>query len=144
MRFCLAFLVLALALSGSALAQNRVRTETIRPPAAAPPPAFEPAPPSTPTSKFKADAHVAAPPRSGGGKPEIITDPAQLPAPVARARTRILAAARTGDLMKLFELMQSTNPMPVFSFSEDKDPIAFWKANYPDSDGVEILSILVT
>jgi hypothetical protein len=33
--------------------------------------------------------------------------------------------------------------MPVFSFSDDSDPIAFWKANYPDSDGVEALSILI-
>ena len=34
--------------------------------------------------------------------------------------------------------------MPIFSFTDDKDPIAFWKATYPDSDGVEALSILIT
>ena len=33
---------------------------------------------------------------------------------------------------------------PVFSFSDDKDPIAFWKQSYPDSDGIEVLSILTT
>jgi hypothetical protein len=40
--------------------------------------------------------------------------------------------------------MQASEPMPVFSFTEDKDPIAFWKANYPDSAGIEVLSILIT
>ena len=34
--------------------------------------------------------------------------------------------------------------MPIFSFTEEKDPIAFWKATYPDSDGIEALSILTT
>ena len=31
----------------------------------------------------------------------------------------------------------------MFSFSDDKDPIAYWKENYPDSEGVEALSILI-
>jgi hypothetical protein len=40
--------------------------------------------------------------------------------------------------------MQSSETLPVFSFSDDKDPVAYWKANYPDSDGIEVLSILTT
>ena len=32
----------------------------------------------------------------------------------------------------------------VFSFTDEKDPVGFWKENYPDSDGIEILSILTT
>jgi len=32
----------------------------------------------------------------------------------------------------------------VFAFSDDKDPIAFWKTNYPDSDGIEVLAILIS
>src|SRR5467141_427021 len=44
----------------------------------------------------------------------------------------------------LLGVMQANPTLPVFSFSEDKDPIAFWKANYPDSEGIEVLSILVT
>jgi hypothetical protein len=74
--------------------------------------------------------------------PEIITDLSRLPAPVARTRERILAAARSGDLQQLAALMNET--MPIFSFTEEKDPIAFWKATYPDSDGIEALSILTT
>jgi hypothetical protein len=74
--------------------------------------------------------------------PEISTDLSRLPAPVARARERILAAARSGDLQQLAALVNEA--MPVFSFTDEKDPIAFWKANYPDSDGVEVLSTLTT
>ncbi len=40
--------------------------------------------------------------------------------------------------------MRASAPMPIFSFGDAKDPAAFWKANYPDSDGIEVLSILVT
>jgi hypothetical protein len=58
-------------------------------------------------------------------------------------RERILAAARSGDLEKLLLVMQSNETLPVFSFGDEKDPIAFWKANFPDSDGVEILATLI-
>jgi len=51
-----------------------------------------------------------------------------------------LAAARSGELEQLAALMNEA--MPIFSFTDEKDPIAFWKATYPDSDGVEALSIL--
>src|SRR6516225_6752319 len=60
--------------------------------------------------------------------------------PDARTRERLLAAARSGDLQQLAALMNDSTP--VFSFTDEKDPVAFWKANYPDSDGVEVLSIL--
>lgn len=72
--------------------------------------------------------------------PEIITDLSRLPAPVARTRDRILAAARSGDLQQLAAL--TNEMMPIFSFTDERDPIAFWKANYPDSEGIEVLSIL--
>jgi len=47
-------------------------------------------------------------------------------------------------LQKLLTVMQMNETMPIFSFSSESDPVAFWKSNYPDSDGVEVLSILVT
>jgi hypothetical protein len=133
LRLCLALLVLTLPTSGSLLAQNRVRTETIRPPA----------PVTPPPVKFKADAHIAADPAQAAS-PDISSDLSRLPPAVARTRERILAAARTGDLQQLVTEMQTHETMPVFSFTEDKDPIAFWKANYPDSEGIEVLSILTT
>jgi hypothetical protein len=117
-------------------AQNKVRTETIRPPAA----------PGKPDAGSANAIPRIAPPHAQKPvtTPEIMTDLAQLPAPVARTRERILTAARSGDLRKLFAVMQSNETMPVFSFSDDRDPVAYWRTNYPDSEGVELLSILVT
>ena len=91
----------------------------------------------TTTNPGKPSGHLL--PLPPGAIPEVITDLSRLPAPVARTRERILTAARSGDLKQLAALVNET--MPVFSFTDEKDPIAFWKANYPDSDGVEVLSI---
>ena len=81
--------------------------------------------------------------RPPSAPPEIITDLARLPPRVARARERILEAARSGELQKLVTVMQSNETMPSFSLGDDKDPIAYWKTNYPDSDGIEVLAILI-
>jgi hypothetical protein len=72
----------------------------------------------------------------------ILTDLSVLPPPVARMRTRIIEAARTGDLDKVLTVMQSNETMPIFSFANEKDPLAYWRANYPDSGGLEVLAIL--
>jgi hypothetical protein len=122
-RLFLTAVVLALTWSAAAIAQNTVRTETIRPPAASVPK----------PGAAKADA-----------VPDITTDVSHLPAPVARMREQILAAARSGDLTKVVAVMKSSAAMPVFSLADDSDPIDYWKATYPDSEGVEALSILVT
>jgi hypothetical protein len=122
------FMILAtlgLIVGGGLAAQTRVHTETIRPPAA-------PGAPQAPTVATEPSVPV-----------EIITDLSRLPVPVARMRERILQAARSGDLEKLLLVMQSNETLPVFSFGDEKDPIAFWKANFPDSDGVEILATLI-
>jgi hypothetical protein len=116
---------LGLIVGGALAAQTRVQTETIHPSAA------PEAPPSPPVA-----TEPAAP-------AEIITDLSRLPVPVARMRERILRAARSGDLEKLVLVMQSNETLPVFSFGNEKDPIAFWKSNFPDSDGVEILATLI-
>mgnify|MGYP003333211545 CR=1 FL=1 len=71
--------VAALICGSQADAQNKVRTETIRPSVTANP-AGKPNAHATPS-----DAHNAA------GVPDIVTDLSQLPAPVARTRERILA-----------------------------------------------------
>jgi hypothetical protein len=125
LRIGLSFFVLALVASGSALAQ---------PPGEAAPPAQR----NAGADKGKPTGHLL--PLAPSSVPEIITDLSRLPAPVARTRERILAAARSGDLQQLAALVNRA--MPVFSFTDEKDPIAFWKANYPDSDGLEVLSIL--
>src|SRR5437762_4861359 len=125
---------LVLVASGSALALKSLRGEGAKPPEISEPPPAEPA--QNPAAAEKSKGHTAAP----SAAPEIITDLSRLPAPVARTRERLLAAARSGDLQQLAGMM--TDTLPTFSFTDDKDPVAFWKANYPDSDGVEVLSIL--
>src|SRR5262249_17396799 len=88
------------------------------------------------TAPDKPTGHLPPPPAA---IPEIITDLSRLPPPVARTRERILTAARSGDLAQLAALVNEAKP--VFSFTDEKDPVAFWKANYPDSGGIEVLSI---
>jgi hypothetical protein len=122
--------LLAHGVAAAQLAQNKVRTETIRPPAAG-------------EQKYRNPGHLAAPSAATGKLPEVIADPGRLPPAVARTRERILAAARSGQFVRLFAVMKEAPTLPVFSFAEDSDPVAFWKANYPDSEGVEALSILV-
>lgn len=114
-RFLAALAALHLLADGMAAAQTRVQTQSIRPP--------------------KASAAT--------DKPEIVSDLSRLPANVARMRERILAAARSGDLNRLVTVMQGNETPPVFSFSNERDPVRFWRENYPDSEGLEALSILI-
>ncbi len=41
-------------------------------------------------------------------------------------------------------LMRANGNVPVFSHTQKQDPAAYWKESYPDSDGIEILSILIS
>jgi hypothetical protein len=132
--------------SGSVLAQSKVRTETIRPPAGATV--------SPPATQFVAPGQDDSATAAGGLLPPALTKPAagpeiagaaaHLPPAVARTRERILAAARTGDLQALLAVMKADGGMPAFSHTQKQDPAAYWKESYPDSEGVEILSILIT
>jgi hypothetical protein len=128
--------VLTLAASAVMLAPSDARSEPLMSPPTATPLLVQ----QTPAADDKRTGHVI-PPAPSSPVPEIITDLSRLPPPVARTRARILAAARSGELQQLADLMNETTP--IFSFTDDKDPVAFWKAVYPDSDGVEALSILI-
>jgi hypothetical protein len=149
-------LALALAFAGSVdgVGQVKVHTETIKPSspstADAPPatglptPSADEASPVTGTVTEKKQVGPATAEAQGSAPaPEPISDLSRLPAPVAQTRERILAAARSGDLGQLVAVMQAGRTMPIFSLNDDKDPIPFWKANYPDSDGLEVLSIAI-
>jgi hypothetical protein len=128
--------VLTLAASAVMLAPSGARSEPLTSPPTAPPLLVQ----QTPAADDKRTGHVI-PLAPSSPIAEIITDLSRLPPPVARTRERILAAARSGELQQLADLMNETTP--IFSFTDDKDPVAFWKAVYPDSDGVEALSILI-
>lgn len=129
--------VLTLIASDGMLAPRTVRSEPLKSAPGAPPLDAQQAP----TADDKPAGRLI-PLAPSASVPEIITDLSRLPPPVARTRERILAAARSGELQQLADLMNETTP--IFSFTDDKDPVAFWKAVYPDSDGVEALSILIT
>ncbi len=128
----LAVAAIVMAAGAAVDAQTRVHTEIVRPSESSP--------------AFNADNHsdvvvtgTIPPPQ---GPPEAITDLAKLPPAVAHMRERILAAARTGQLEAVLAVMQSSETMPIFSLDGDRVPIAYWRRNYPDSGGVEILAIL--
>jgi len=128
------------AAGAGAFAQTRVRTEIIRPPG----------PPAANVDKRSDDVvntgTIPAPgtraARQDAPPPEVITDFSKLPPAVASTRARILAAARTGRLEALVNVMQASELMPIFSLNDDKDPTLYWRRNYPDSGGVEVLAIL--
>jgi hypothetical protein len=134
---------LVLVAGAAAVAQTRVRTQVVRPQS---PPAVtqqELDPPAVTGTVPTAKTLPTPAPADAASIPEVIADLAQLPEPVARTRERILAAARTGELRRLVAVMQSGETLPIFSLSTGQDPISYWRSNYPDSDGVEILAMLI-
>lgn len=138
------FLFATLAGAGGLLAQVRVRTETIRPATAIPPSANQFVPPAADASVNRHPEPQAGEASAQGAGGEFATDLASLPPVVLATRGRILAAARTGDLQKLVGLMHAGGDMPAFTHTSKQDPAAYWKEIYPDSEGVEILSILIS
>jgi len=131
---------IAMVAGADAFAQTRVKTQIVRPGQGGVVVEKDLDSPAVTGTVPAVKTQPAAAPASA---PEIITDLAQLPAPVARMRERILAAARSGDLAKLVVVMQSSETLPIFAQSTGQDPISYWKTNYPDSDGVEILAMLI-
>jgi len=80
---------------------------------------------------------------AGERRAEPISDLSQLTEKARKTRERILEAAKTGDIGKVATVMQSNEMMPVFSFGGERNPVEFWKTSYPDSEGIEVLSILI-
>ena len=131
-----------IAASVSAPAQVRVRTETVRPDQA---PGIIQKDIESPIVAAANKARKAeAAPGVSEVPPEIITDLSLLPEPVVRMRARILAAARSGRLDQVAALMNATPLKPVFSFKDDKDPTIYWRSNFPESGGVEVLATLIS
>jgi hypothetical protein len=127
-----------IAVGAPAFAQTPVRTEIIRPPRV-PPITQRDIPPPEITGAIPARKPPLAP---APGIPEVIFDLDRLPPPVARMRERILTAARSGRLEELVAVMRSNDPMPIFSLKDERDPTLYWRSNYPDSGGVEVLATL--
>lgn len=137
-RFALALLASALVASASAsavaqmtaqmTAQVKVRTQAIKR-----------APPAPELAHAMPGTCETPDPNDPSG-----TSPQPMPEAVARMRYRILTTAQSGDPGKLVALMREGDVMPVFTRTQKLDPALVWKEAYPDSDGVEALSILAT
>ena len=77
-------------------------------------------------------------------RPEaVLRDISELPAPVALMRSRILAAAKSGDLGAVKALISDGSVILSSAQEPADDPVRTWRRQYPESNGVEILSILV-
>src|SRR6266853_3416340 len=135
-----AAIIAMIAASDAGLGQTTVRTETVRAPV---PVDTQPKPDEPDFTGAVPGRGAQARPDPNASPPEVITDLSRLPPRVARMRERILEAARSGSLDRLVTVMQSNELMPIFSLNDDKDPLAYWKANFPDSNGLEILSTLI-
>ena len=75
--------------------------------------------------------------------PTILRADTDLPEPVREMRTRLMEAARSGDLEKLRALMQEQPSPPAVSLGNSGDPIEYMKALSADADGREILAVLL-
>ncbi|MBB5274120.1 hypothetical protein HNR26_000158 [Rhizobium rosettiformans] len=75
---------------------------------------------------------------------EVIYDIEKAPEPVRRMRQLIIDAATTGDISKLRPLMNPGPDQTVVPLqTPDQDPIEALKAISGDSDGIEVLAILL-
>jgi hypothetical protein len=75
--------------------------------------------------------------------PTIEYDFDKLPPPVKRLREQIIEAAATGDPEKLRTIIAAQSEAPDFGPSDTGDPIGYLKLQSGDSDGREILAILI-
>jgi hypothetical protein len=84
------------------------------------------------------------PPSPGPSEiPQVEYDFTKLPLPVQRLREQIIAAAETGDPEKLRMIIQGQEEPPDFGPSDTGDPIGYLKLQSGDSEGREILAILI-
>jgi len=76
--------------------------------------------------------------------PQIIYDPARLPAPVRMMREKILKIAKSGNIEALRPLLAADGKNALIKpAGVNEDPIAFLKELSGDGDGLEILAILI-
>lgn len=123
-----ALFVAALPLALPAVAQTKVKTETIQVPPVDENAAGETATDTTPDA---------------AALPEVHYDPSILPPPVRRMREQMIEAARTGDIEAMRPMLEVNELPPIVSFGDATDPIEFWRTAGGDPDGREILAIMI-
>jgi hypothetical protein len=75
--------------------------------------------------------------------PTILRSESDMPDPVRETRRKLIEAAKSGDIEKLRTLMPAQAEPPSVSFGDPGDPIEYLKALAADSEGREILAILL-
>jgi hypothetical protein len=66
-----------------------------------------------------------------------------MPAPVRETRRKLIEAAKSGDMEQLRALMKAQAKPPAVAFGDPGDPIEYLKALAADTEGREILAILL-
>lgn len=84
-----------------------------------------------------------APTMADPAEAEIRTDLSKLPEPVRKMHSAILEAACSGDIEMLRPILEMNELRPTVSFGGADDPIRYWKKTSGDSEGRQILAILV-
>lgn len=74
---------------------------------------------------------------------DVQRDAALLPPPVRAMRERLIGAARSGDVAQVSALVAASTVETTIDNDPVDDPAALWRSQYPDSDGREILAILL-
>lgn len=74
---------------------------------------------------------------------ETSRDLSALPPAVGSMRERLMTAARSGDLVELREVVSWNRIRPRLDGDPVDDPVVLWRSQYPDSEGREVLAILL-
>lgn len=75
---------------------------------------------------------------------DVTRDPAMLPPPVADMRRRLIEAARTGDLSAVQRLVTENRVIVKVDEQTIESVVLLWRSQYPDTEGLEVLSILIS
>ncbi len=105
-------------------------------------PASEENPAVALTVPAQAQSGESAAPRSSTG-PLILRSESDMPEPVRQMRRQLMEAAKSGDLDQLRALMNAQPELPAVAIGDPGDPIGYLKALSSDTEGREMLAILL-
>ncbi len=128
--------------------QQQAQTQTSQ--ATTPPTSPAPATEGAPAELPKPDPMVNSSAASGsanktddGKSVEILYDASKVPEPVRQMREKIVEAAASGDIERLRPLLTGATPTQVTIGEASDDPVRSLKELSGDSDGIEILAIML-
>ncbi|MDG3577308.1 hypothetical protein P7F60_12995 [Rhizobium sp. YJ-22] len=125
--------------------QAQTQTSQATTPPTAPAPAAQGAPAELPQPDPLVNSGAAggAAKTDDGKSVEIIYDVSKVPEPVRQMREKIVEAAASGDIERLRPLLTGAMPTQVTIGETTDDPVRSLRELSGDSDGIEILAILL-